>query len=236
MLRAFLLAAALVLSSDVSPARADLKGDAAAIARARRMIDQMGDRQAWATARWIYTAERAFYASRPDSVEVAFWRATTVPAEWGRIATTGLHRVYAWTAGGGWRHENDQRRPFTRDEMQERLGWWPGEIYVMYHRLAKEDDGLRLVSSGDRSFTVLDDATGTHLGLFEVAASGELVRWTHFYGTDRVEYIYGPLKQFGAIRMPDWGALTDGDFRFYYTEVRLRREPEAPVPLEPPPP
>jgi hypothetical protein len=235
MIRA-VVAAFLALAAFPPSAVADLRGDAAAIALARRMIDQMGDRQAWATARWIYTAERAFYASRPDPVDVAFWRATTVPSEWGRIVTTGLHRLYAWTTTGGWRLLNGERAQYTREQIQERLGWWPGEIYVMYHRLAKEDEALRLVTDGERAFVALDDVTGAHLGRFEVAASGELVRWTHFYGMDRVEYVYGPLKSFGAIRMPDWGALTDGDFRFYYTEVRLRSEPEPPVSLDPPTP
>lgn len=216
------------------PVSAEFKGDSQAIALARRMIDQMGDRSAWANARWIYTAERAFYATRPDPGEVAFWRATTTPAEWGSISTTGLKRLYAWTAKSGWRHQNEERRAFTREEIQSRIGWWHGEIYVMYHRLAREDDALRLVAAGERAFTVLDDATGAHLGRFEVATSGELVRWTHFYGTDRVEYVYGPLKQFGNIRMPDWGTLTTGDFRFYYTDVQLRSDVAPPVSLDPP--
>ena len=138
----------------------------------------------------------------------------------------------------GWRRfvRRTIRRRERAEEMQAHLGWWPGEIYVMYHRLAREDPALRLVAAGDRAFTVLDDATGAHLGLFEVAASGELVRWTRFFGTDRVEYVYGPLKSFGAIRMPDWGTLTSGGFRFYYTDVRLRSEPEPPESFAPPTP
>jgi len=107
---------------------------------------------------------------------------------------------------------------------------------VMYHRLAKEDEQLRLVLSSERSFTVLDDATGAHLGVFEVGASGELVRWIRFFGTSRVEYVYGPLKSFGKIKMPDWGTIVDGTFRFYYTDVQLRSEAAPPVSLDAPKP
>ncbi|HYE88975.1 MAG TPA: hypothetical protein VEA16_21640 [Vicinamibacterales bacterium] len=231
-----MLAALLALVFTPAPALAEFKGDPKAATLARRMMDLMGDRQSWVNARWIYTAERAYFTNRPDPVDVAFWRATQEPAEWARVSTTGFTRASAWTAKGGWEHRNDDKRTYSREEMQNRLGWWPGEIYVMYHRLAKEDEQLRLVLSSERSFTVLDDATGAHLGVFEVGASGELVRWIRFFGTSRVEYVYGPLKSFGKIKMPDWGTIVDGTFRFYYTDVQLRSEAAPPVSLDAPKP
>lgn len=235
--RAVMLAAVTLAVGSLPKATAALqalKGDPEAVALARQMINQMGDRQVWARARWIYTAERAFYANRADPVEVAFWRRTTTPAEWGSLSTTGLTRLYAWTEKGGWLHRNAERRVFSREEIQTRVGWWSGEIYVMYHRLAREDNALRLVNAGERSFIALDDTTGAHLGQFDVASSGELVRWARAFGTDRVEYVYGPLKPFGKVRMPDWGTMTSGQFRFYYTDVRLSAEATPPVSLEPP--
>lgn len=215
----------------VSPVRTAFKGDPQAAALARRMIDHMGDRQAWAAARWIYTRERAYSATRRGPFDLEFWRATTTPAEWGRLTGPDFSRVYAWTKDGGWRLENGEQRAYTRDEMQSRLGYWPGEIYVMYHRLAKEDETLRLVSRGERAFDVLDNTTGGSLGRFQVASTGEIVKWSHGFGNDRVEYVYGPLKPFGKIRMPDWGAQVSGDFRFYYTDVQLRSDPAPPVSL-----
>lgn len=67
--RLFLLTVVLHLPTAV-PALADFKGDPKAAALARRMIDQMGDRQAWVRAKWTYTTERAYYASRPDLAQV----------------------------------------------------------------------------------------------------------------------------------------------------------------------
>jgi hypothetical protein len=202
-----------------------MKGDSAAIAMARRMIENMGGAAIWAEANWLYARENAWFGSLDSVVDAQFWRRTDAPAEWGRLHSPQVRRDYAWTADGGWQRHNGALRHFDRAEMQSRLGWWAGEIYVMYVRFARDDPGLRLVATGPRAFVALDDADGERLGEFHVNSRGELVRWVHRFGTDEEDYIYGPLKQFGPVRVPDWGANADGQFRFYYADFRLSPTP-----------
>ncbi len=198
-----------------------MQGDTAAVAMARRLIARMGGDSIWSRANWVYARERAWSASRDSAFDAQFWRRTDAPAEWGRLKSSEIDREHAWTATSGWERREGRLTVYDRAEMQAVLGWWPGEIYVMYVRFARNDPGLRLVSTGPRSFRVLDDADGEHLGEFHVASSGELVRWVHRHGSNAVEYIYGPLKRIGNVSVPDWGALSSGAFRFYYTDFRL---------------
>ena len=211
-----------------------MKGDTAAITLARRLIERMGGAEQWSKANWIYARERASYAQFDSTADAEFWRRTDAPAQWVRVRSAQIDRLGAWTATSGWDYRDGQLTVKDRAAMQSVLGWWPGEIYVMYVRLARNDPKLRLVASPPRSFTVLDDDTGENLGEFHVSASGELVRWVRRHGTNAVDYIYGPLKQFGPIRVPDWGALTSGAFRFYYTDFRLSERAPADISFTPP--
>lgn len=212
-----------------------MQGDTAAVAMARRIVDNMGGAQLWAQANWVYTREHARFAVRDSALDVQFWRRTDSPAEWASITSHQFRRAWAWTAAGGWEARNGDVRGYDRAEMQSRLGWWAGEIYVMYVRFARDDPGLRLETTGPRSFVVLDDEDGEHLGEFHVNTRGELVRWERRFGMDHEDYIYGPLKQVGPIRVPDWGANSDGSFMFYYTDFRLSRTPPG-VSFDPPDP
>lgn len=228
-----LAVAALSIGVSAS-ASAQMKGDAEAVAAAKLMIETMGGAALWSKARWIYSQERAFFASLSEPAMVEFWRRTDAPEHWSRSVSKGSERRSAWTRDSGWRLRDGKVTEMSRADHQENLGWWPGEIYVMYARFARDDAGLRLVKLTERSWIVLDDGDGENLGEFHVNAAGELVAWKRSYGVDTVQYAYGPLKSIGPIRVPDWGTLHDGSFRFYYTDFRLT-ESDPPVSLQPPP-
>jgi hypothetical protein len=230
VLRALSCAIAMLLSL---PASAAMQGDAEAIAMAQRMMETMGGAATWSRARWLYAREEAFFDTNSEPVIAEFWRHADAPAEWARRHNPGRPITSAWTAQSGWRQEGTELRALSRESMQRRVGWWPGEIYVMYVRLARQDPALRVEKAGDRAFVVLDVATGQHLGEFGVNAAGEIVRWTRHFGTSRVDYAYGPLRKRGRVRVPDWGSLSDGSFRFYYTDFRLSTT-DPPVSFEPP--
>jgi hypothetical protein len=225
----------LFLSVLPPTASAQMKGDPDAVTAARRIVENMGGTERWSRAKWIYVEEQAFFAGQVAPARMEFWRRTDAPAEWGRRQSPAGNRLHAWTAESGWRIREGAISDLDRARLQSVHGWWPGEIYVMYARFARNDPGLRLTAlseprGGVRTFTVLDDATGAHLGDFHVNAAGELVAWQHSFGTDSVHYVYGPLKNLGELRVPDWGALQDGSFRFYYTKFALR-ESDPPVSL-----
>src|SRR5262245_2483026 len=71
----------------------------------------------------------------------------------------------------------------------------------MYHRLAREDAQLWLVKEQERRFAALDERTGEKLCAFEVTAGGAILRWSAAFGTDAEEWVYGPLADFGPLRI-----------------------------------
>jgi hypothetical protein len=212
----------------VAPAYA-MTGDADALALARRMIENMGGREAWANARWLYAREEAHYANRASPADAQFWRRLDAPGGRWRIRATGYSRDVVWNQGAGYRVIDGAHAEFSATDLQQEVGWWRGDIYTMYSRLAREDEGLRLTRTGERSFSVLDANDGSFLGEFTVDHNGALSRWRYGFGANAVEYIYGPLRDFGAIRAPSWGALSDGSFRFSYVDVRLVQRDEEVV-------
>ena len=222
MFRVFLVILSLI-SVETGSASA-MTGDARAIEMARRMIERMGGAEIWSEANWIYTREDARYGSRPGKIDSEFWRRTDAPGESARLQGSNVDRSWAWNADGGWLKSGDNVRNLNTEDMLDRLGWRRGEIYIMYARFAREDPNLRFVWKSERSFRVLDAHDGSDLGLYGVDANGELTTWSFGFGDDAVEYVYGPLKRFGNVSLPAWGTLTNGEFRFFYTDVRLSSE------------
>ena len=235
---ACLVAGFTVLVPSVPLAAFARSSDPEATAMARRMIAAMGARELWANARWLYVKETAHYATRPGPGVAEYWRRFDEPGYWGRVEVSGVSLRNGWDRKAGWRFRNGVLTELTREQLQQETGWWAREVYTMYHRLAREDSALRLlkVAGRDRRFQMIDDATGDDLGWFEVDGDGAVARWHTRFGVDEVEYVYGPLKQFGPIRMPAWGTQVDGSFRFFYDAAELRTSAPEPPFQRPPAP
>jgi hypothetical protein len=214
-------------------AQATLRGDTAAVAMARAMVERLGGREVWAAAKTLHIVEEVH---RPD-VRLPYrsetWRSFDAPMIWGRSSSSEIERRFARTQTSGWNSDAGVVRLETPMEHRRWLGYWPLNIYVMYHRLAREDTTLWIASVGERRFTVLDAATSAHLGSFGVTVSGEIVSWRASYALEEEEWIYGPSIAFGAIRMPAWGTRLGDRYRFHYREVLLTDRP-PPVSYEPP--
>jgi hypothetical protein len=210
-----------------------LRGDAEAIAMARTLIDRMGGHTVWGRATTLHVIEEVH---RPD-VRLPYrsesWRSFTEPSIWGRSQSSEIDRGFARTRTGGWTADGAAIRMLSDLEHRRWLGYWPRNIYVMYHRLAVEDSTLWLVRRAGRRFAALDARTAENLGEFEVSLAGDLVRWSTAFATENEEWIYGPLTAFGPIRMPAWGARLGDGYRFSYREVTLSETP-PPISFDPP--
>ena len=233
MLRTFIqFVVALLLAFNGPLLRAELKGDEAAIEMAAEMIESIGGKALWSKIRTLYVVEKS-RSLKGDGIIGEFWRDLQRPREWYTLNNRrGMVVRTWWDDKGIWQTLNGkQNRKLPAGLHQEVMAYWQGEIYVMYHRLARGDDSLRLQVQGDNAFTAYDEGLQRELGTFWINDDGQLYRWRHEDGT---EYIYGPHRSFGEISFPDWGTQVDGSWSFYYTEVRWSLE-EAPVSYAPPP-
>ena len=203
-------------------ASAEMKGDAEAIALADQVVESIGGKALWSKIRSLHVIEKS-RSIRGDGIVGEFWRDLQVPRErYTLVNKHGLKVDFWWDKRGVWQFIDGERNLRLPDELHKEVtAYWPGEIYVMYHRLAKEDSSLRLDMNDDNSFTAVDEETDRRLGTFWVNEDGDLYRWRHDDGT---EYIYGPHKKFGDISFPDWGSQVDGSWSFYYVDVEWSTE------------
>ena len=212
-----------------------LKGDAEAVELAKRMIESIGGKELWARARTLYVIEKSRHPRYGDGLMSEFWRDLQVPQERFSIQNENMDYSKGWTEKGGWTVSKGDLQLKTAEEVAtEELRYWPGEIYVMYHRLAREDPTIRLSRGEDEGqFAAWEDESGRKLGTFWVNVEGEMYRWRHGDENDLTEYIYGPHTLFGNISFPAWGTMYDGSWSFDYVEVRLFETP-PPVSFDPP--
>lgn len=219
----------------IPPAHAELQGDSQAIQLAEQMIESIGGAGLWANIRTLYVVEKSRNPNG-DGVIGTFWRDLETSRERYTLdSRTGNVIAFWWDERGVYQTVNGRPNTANLPENihQLVLDYWPGEIYVMYHRLAKGDPGLRLELSGERDFTAYDAETGDRLGRFWINAEGDMYRWRHGSEEEPVEYIYGPHKEFGEISFPEWGTQVDGSWMFEYVEVRWSAGP-PPVSFDPP--
>lgn len=214
----------------VGTLQAELQGNPRAIELAHQVVESIGGRELWAKIRTLYVVEKA-RSLKGDGIIGEFWRDLQYPRE---SYTLNNRRDLVirtwWNKQGIWQTLNGKPNPRLPAGLHDEvLAYWHGEIYVMYHRLARQDSNLRLDMQDSRAFSAFDVNLERQLGTFWVNDDGELYRWRHEDGT---EFIYGPHRQFGEISFPDWGTKVDGTWSFYYTEIRWSTE-EAPISFDP---
>ena len=208
---------------------ADMQGDEAAIVLANRMIEAMGGHQVWSDAVWMHVKERSFAPNQPHALAHEAWRGLQVKQA--RYSTQNEDVTYeqAWNLDAGWRVLNGDYLQFDETRHGQVVDSWAREIYTMYHRFAVGDPSLRLISTGDHAFQIEHAETGEPLGSFSVSAEGGVLVWS----SDDVTYVYGPLKSFGEINLPAWGAQTNGGWRFNYLEATLHNTSMPESTMEP---
>jgi hypothetical protein len=201
-----------------------LDGDAKALARVELMLDAIGGRENWSSARSLYTMERARHPAYGDSIIATFWRDLEAPGEFMKLSHEKINACSAWYDESGWFMRDGKLRDLSEAELKERNFYWHREIYTLYHQLAKAERKLTVRELEPNGFTVLDEA-GDKIGDFQLTPSGDLYLWRQFGGDDPVAYVYGPHKDFGEISFPDWGTATDGGWSFYYVQVHPSSKP-----------
>ncbi|NVJ98846.1 MAG: hypothetical protein HWE25_11880 [Alphaproteobacteria bacterium] len=209
----------------LSMAWADLKGDEKAISLAHEMLDAMGGRDVWSNAVWMHVVERSYSPSQKKALRHEAWRGLQVEKARYTTANEDIAYEQAWDADAGWRIRNGEYQQFDEERHRLETDFWYREIYTMYHRLAAGDPALTLTLNGDRGFRVADVNSGAPLGSFTISAEGGVLVWSSGDSEFDVTYVYGPLRSFGQIRLPEWGAQTNGGWRFNYVEATLHSTP-----------
>jgi hypothetical protein len=141
---------------------------------------------------------------------------------------------WAFTRQSGWAQRKAGVTAIPAERHAAAVADWPFDFYTIIRRFAVADQGFTLEFVPPRRVVVKSPA-GADWGWWEIDADGALVKWgVTFADGEIAEYVYGPIRDYGGVRFPAWGAATDGSWRFDYVEVRLNPDPVAATLLETP--
>lgn len=223
-MRSWLLAS--LFYAFVSPAAAQIRGEPAATAAADRLLEHVGGRAAWASARTFYVEERVFLRSG-DVAQLKIWRdLQTGNRRLERASPSG--RFIEWlSASGGYEVRDGVARDLPPEDLAIELQGLAQEPYAIYRRLALRDRGLRAQLREDGTLNIYDRDERL-LCWFLLDGKGAPVSWGNFWNGSINQHYYGPLADMGDANLPKWGVSTTGAFRFEYVLARMEHDDVEP--------
>lgn len=217
------------------PSSAEVQGEPETIKTVHAVVDRVGGRDVWANARSLYAKLKGYPSDSPSGGIEEVWTDFDRPDVHFTFRTSNRKTTRVTRADSGWTLRDDEFSELTRERARQFAEFWARSEYVLYHRMAKGDPTLRVVkASGDR-LEFFDAESGEGIGWFQLNSENEVVKWRAPFAEDVViEYVFGPFIDFGDIRMPKWGAQTNGNFRFENLDFKISQDP-PPVSFDPPP-
>lgn len=227
-------AAITLLFIFISSATAEeLKGDKAAVALVHKMLDRLGGAEIWAESKTLYLEYGGWRSNPAQAMDERAWRSLASPDQ--KVIFEGARSDVAFymTEDASWLEFSERGpRRFSEEEHAGNLDFWNYDFYTVIHNLARGDDRITLRLEQPQTVR-LEGPNGADWGWFEIDATGQPVRWGAKSGDDDLEYVYGPVRAYGNLNFPAWGASTDGFWRFEYDVVDLSRD-AFPMELTPP--
>lgn len=210
-----------------------LAGEPAAIERARQMVERVGGRHVWSQLASLQLTQRFHLYSRPESIVHVEWIDFKAPRIHVTIESELTRRQRAYDDRGGWFLRDGTMTRFTDAELANERAFWKRDMFRMFHLIAAEDPGIELRLNGEHRLEVYERGSGELLCWFRLNLANEPVLWGAGVGEESLEFLFGPLKQYGNIRVPSWGGFTDGSWRFDMLDARASALP-PPVSYDPP--
>lgn len=205
-----------------SPAAAQLRGDPEAIAQAEKMIERLGGAEAWSSARTLHLVYDGWDADPGAPMIEEAWRDLTRPwttVHYTRPDADAPFVEFHQRPDRSWLIVRGEHRPFDEAENAANQSFWRYDFYTVLRRLAADDNAITLAADENR--ITLTGPEGEDWGWFQIDATGQPVRWGAMDRGEPLEYIYGPVTDFGDIAFPAWATSVDGGWRFSYETVAL---------------
>lgn len=187
------------------------------------LLNQVGGRDVWAELEMIHLKETTWFMQLDEAVEQEIWVDLTSPRVRFHLKSTSMDRVRAHTDMAGWGLlESGKYYEFTPERLKNDVEEWNIGMYRTLMRLARNDKEIK-TSVEHSSRLVVSDSDGQQLCWFELGANGRPLSWDN--GSSK--NLFGPMKQFGEIRMPAWGVSEDGSWNFEYLVFEPVKDPST---------
>jgi len=188
-----------------------MRGDPEAIAEAEAMVETLGGKAIWSQLKSIHFVHQWFFWNRVDSYVEDEVLDLTGPRSWVEMKSEIYHRLRAYSPE--YKYWNVENGVFSRASDAQ---FQATQERAPYHwcRLARAiaiGDPAYEVRFGPGEFThsrqlEFYGPDGKRHGWILLNVKKEPVKW----GTTQYQYIFGPMKQFGNLRVPNWAVTGNG--------------------------
>lgn len=207
-----------------------LRGEAAAIADAKAMVEKMGGMAIWRNTKSVHFVHEWDIMNRPDRYLEHEILDMTGPRSWVSMDSELSASTRAYSPEHGyWRLADGELTRGDEQRLENAMERAPYSLYRLAHAVATGDDYYK-VGYGPLpnprgpdalTFSGPDDVVR---GWVLLNARKEPVVWA----TTQYEYVLGPLARFGNLWVPNWATTSGGLVR--YEMVSLVGSPQKPDP------
>jgi len=193
-----------------------LRGDPAAIADARAMVETMGGAAIWRDLESVHFVHEWDVINRPDGYLENEILDLTGPRSWVTMENELYKRTRAYSPEHHyWTVTNDVFARGSDEALANAMERAPYSIYRLARAVARGDDSFEI------RFGQIEGVPGT-LALEFVGPDGEAHGWILLnarkepviWATTQYQYVFGPLRRFGNLLVPDWATTSNGLVRY----------------------
>jgi hypothetical protein len=193
-----------------------LRGDPAAIADARAMVEEMGGVAIWAKLESVHFVHEWDFVNRPDRYLENEILDLTGPRSWVTMKSEIYDRVRAYSPEHGrWSITNGEFSRGSDEALANSIERAPFSIYRLARAIARNDEALEIrfgaiEGIGGPPALEFVDPDGVPRGWIMLNARKEPIIWATTYYV----YVFGPLARFGNLLVPNWATTNNGLVRY----------------------
>ena len=193
-----------------------LRGDPAAIRDATTMVETMGGLAIWKDLRAVHFVHEWDIVNQPDRYLENEILDLTGPRSYVTMESEIYSRTRAYSPEHRyWSITNGEFEYGSEDSLSRAMERAPYSIYRLARAVARSDNGLKVrygTIDGISDVPALEfvDSDGVAHGWILLNARKEPIIWA----TTQYVYVFGPLKRFGNLRVPNWATTNNGLVRY----------------------
>ena len=225
---ALLLVAVTAVRTAATEERPELRGDPAAVADAVAMVETMGGRAVWRELEAVHFVHEWDIVNRPDRYLENEILDLTGPRSYVTMESEIHSRTRAYSPEHRyWTVTNGEFGYGSEESLANAMERAPYNIYRLARAIARGDAELEVrygAIAGIPRPPALEfvGPDGTARGWILLNARKEPIVWA----TTQYVYVFGPLRRFGNLRVPNWATTNGGLVR--YEMVSLKGSNERP--------
>ncbi len=213
-----------------------LRGDDEAIADALAMVETMGGGAIWRDMASVHFVHEWDFLNRPDRYIENEILDLTGPRSWVHIKSEIRERTRAYSPEHGyWSITDGEFSRGSEESLAHAMERAPYSIYRLARSIARGDDWLQIRYGSiegipNRQALEFVGPEGEARGWILLNERKEPVIWA----TTQYQYVFGPLKRFGNMLVPDWATTSKGLVRYEMISLKGSRERPDPGLFAPP--